>query len=722
MSPPANRRTRGSADLPGSPAPAVGSSAPVAGAAPGAPPAAAPAESSSAATAPAAGRLALTLTNLPSRLPVTFFWAALVVCVAVMLGMFRPVVVLPAIGLVVALTWRILPERVPATREFRSGAAWALGLAVAWVLVNVAFAGEVLLVQRDPGFLTLEGFWLTTHADPSIPIRTAADVAERVPDVQVISDAFWRFGDEIHAQGAKTVPGLLAMVGWVLGVRGVLVGNLLIGALGLLAVYDVARRLISPRWALVPVAALALSTPMVYFSRSAFTEPTNIVLTFGGLAVLWGAFRDPRLSRFALGGAMVGATALSRIDGAAVSAGLILGLGVVAAVSAPEHRRTRIWGLITAAAASLLMVGLGYLDLALHSAGYLEDHRSLYVQLIGLLVACLAAVGGLIVALRWTRLRGWLVARRATLGTAAAVLVVASAILLASRPLWLTMRLIVPGSAQEWFIAAAQRVAGVAVDGTRSYDEATVTWLYWYLGPITLVLGVAGAALLLRRSIVGWRPEVLVLLATLGIPAMLYLIRPAITPDQVWAMRRFLPAVIPAALLMAGWTLPRIHRAAKARWQRIGAGLLVAGVLLPPLATWGTLIVTTEYGGRADQVATVCQAVTGRPVVVVRDAGPPWLPTLRIMCDVDVVEVGPRASAEELAEIREVWGEDVLVLTDARQLVPWSGAWPDPWLSTRMARWPHSLYPSRSPIRFTSEVWIATVEQDGSVTPLAPPG
>jgi hypothetical protein len=674
------------------------------------------------ATQPVAGRFGRVVTNLPSRLPVVFFWAALVVCLAVLLGAFRPLVVLPALMLVVALTWRMLPERLPATVEFRRGAAWALGMAVVWVLVNLAFAGEVLLVQRDPGFLALEGVWLTTHADPSIPIRSAAELSAQVPDAQVFSDAFWRFGDEIHAQGAKTVPGLLAMLGWVLGLRGVLVANLLIGGLGLLAVYDVARRLIGPRWGLVPVATLALSTPMIYFSRATFTEPTNIVLTFGGLAVLWSAFRDHRLSRFALGGAMVGATALSRIDGAAVSAGLILGLGVVAAVSGPADRRRRIRGLLVATAASLAMVGLGYLDLALHSAGYLEDHRTLYVQLLGMLAACLVAVAALVVVLRWGRLRSWLAARRGVLGSIAAGLVVAAAVMLASRPLWMQWHLIEPGSGQAWFIAAAQKAAGDAVDGTRSYDEMTVTWLGWYLGPLTLVLAVAGTALLVRRSIVGWRPEILVLLATLGVPALLYLIRPAITPDQIWAMRRFLPAVIPAALLMAGWTLPRIHRAARSRWQRIGAWALVAGVLLPPLATWGTLVVTTEYGGRADQVGQVCDAVAGTRVVVVREVGPPWLPTLRIMCDADVVEVTGRPTAEELAEIRDAWGGEVLVMTDARQLVPWSTSWPDPWLRTRMARWPHSLYPSYSPIRFTSDVWLGTVGDDGSVTPLPPPG
>ena len=34
-------------------------------------------------------------------------------------------------------------------------------------------------------------------------------------------------------------------------------------------------------------------------------------------------------------------------------------------------------------------------------------------------------------------------------------------------------------------------------------------------------------------------------------PALLYLWRPTITPDQVWAARRFLPAVFPAVILLA---------------------------------------------------------------------------------------------------------------------------------------------------------------------------
>ena len=142
--------------------------------------------------------------TLPSGVPTVFFWAALVVCVTTILGVFRPLVVLPVLGVVVALTWRLTPDPVPATRAHRVGALWALALVAAWTLVNLVWAGEILLVQRDPGFLTLEGVWLTTHSDPAIPIRSAAEVADQVTGVRVISDAFWLFGDELPSCSVTT--------------------------------------------------------------------------------------------------------------------------------------------------------------------------------------------------------------------------------------------------------------------------------------------------------------------------------------------------------------------------------------------------------------------------------------------------------------------------------------------------------------------------------------
>ncbi len=671
---------------------------------------------------PTSGLLWRWIVAAPSRLPLVLFWAAIVVSLAALLGVFRPLVVLPALGVVTMVTWRFSATPVTTSAAHRLGAASALGLAAAWLLVNLPFTGEVLLVQRDPGFLTLQGAWLMENADPAVPTGSAAEVAGQVLGARVSSDAFWEVGDVLQAQGAKTFPALIAVVGWGSGLRGLLMANLLIGAVALLAVFDVARRFIGPLWGLVPTGALALTTPMIYFSRSAFTEPTNIVLTFGGLAVLWGAARDPRPWRFALGGAMIGSTALGRIDGAAVSAGLILGLGAVAAWSSGADRRTWTRGLLLAAGMALLMVGLGYVSLERTSTGYLADHRDLYVQLIGLVAACVVVALAGVRALHWQPLRRWLAARRQSLGTVAMWSVGLLVVALASRPLWMTAHHFEGRPNYMAFIASAQKAAGQPVDGTQSYDEATVTWLFWYLGPVALVLAAAAAALLARRCVVGRRPELLLMLVTLGVPSLLYLLRPSITPDQVWAMRRLLPAVIPAVLLLAGWTLPRIVRASAAGWRRAAAWVLVASVLVAPLVTWGSLVVTTEYGGRVEQVQQVCDTVRARPVVVVREYGPPWLPTVRIMCGSDVVEVRGPTDAGTLAALRDAWRGEALVLTDVGELVPWGPAGqPEPWLRLAMARWPHSLFPSGSPVRFRTDLWIASIDADGTVTPVPSP-
>ena len=660
------------------------------------------------------------LVALPSRLPVLFFWTSLVVALAILLEVFTPWVVLPATAGIAALTWRWVPDRLPATRAAVEGAGWALGLVVLWLAANAWFVGQILLVQRDPGFLTLAGIWLREHADPDIPLRTAAEVAARLPDVSPTSDAFWRSGDDIYAQGAKTFPGLIAMAGWVAGQPGVLAGNLLIGALALLAVYDVGRRLLGPGWALLPMGALALSTPMIYFSRSPFTEPTNIVLTFGGLAVLWGAFRGARMWPFALGGAMVGASALSRIDGAAVAAGLVVSLAVVAAGTQDRvTRRYRVRGFLVGSAAAGAMVLLGYLDVRVHSTAYLADHAWLYGPLVAMLGASFVAALALVVLTRWAAIPRWLAAHARILGAAAAIGTLAVCALLALRPLFWQRNGIEPGSSQAWFIAAMQQAAGVAVDATRSYDEMTVVWLAWYLGPLTVALAAVGAALLARRAVVDRRPELLAVLVILAVPSLLYLVRPSITPDQIWAMRRFLPAVLPAALLCAAWLLQTIVVAGRRRWQRAGGWLAAGLMLLAPVATWGTLVTTAEYGGRAHELAQLCPLVEGRTVVVVRGADPPLLPTLRILCDADVVEVPAPVGRDDLARIRRAWGGgDLLVVSMSAEAV---GGLPEvPTLSTPMARWPHSLTPSFSPIRFTSRLWVAEVAPDGSVSEVPP--
>ncbi|NTW41586.1 MAG: hypothetical protein HGA44_17185, partial [Cellulomonadaceae bacterium] len=431
------------------------------------------------------------LCSAPDRIALVLFWTALVVSLTVLAGQFRPVVVAPSLIVVIIATWRLTPSERPATTPNVLGALAAVIAACAWLIMNVPYASRFVVVTRDPGFLTLQGLWLTTHASPQIPVGSALEAQDLIADAHVWTGAFPVFDGYLYAQGAKLLPGLLALGGWFTGPPGVLAGNLVIGAVGLLAVYAFSRRLVGPWWALLPMVALGASMPMIAFSRAAYTEPLTMCLVFAGLTMSWSAFETRTWWRHALAGAMIGATALARIDGPATAIGLVAGMGLVAAAPLAWRQRSRQQAALAAAGlGAAVMVLLGYVDLRWNSPGYLAD---LADELTLLTVALTAtAVAALVLTLprRWNPLRQLVLHRRSQLGWAAVAAVSLAAIVLLSRSWWLPGQHTDIGSAYAQVVGGLQEREGLAIDPSRSYDDWSVRWLAWYYG--WPMVGLAG--------------------------------------------------------------------------------------------------------------------------------------------------------------------------------------------------------------------------------------
>ena len=135
---------------------------------------------------------------------------------------------------------------------------------------------------------------------------------------------------------------------------------------------------------------------------------------------------------------------------------------------------------------------------------------------------------------------------------------------LISRPLWMVGHHIALGTGYDRLIGGLQRHECLAFEPTRSYDELSVTWLSWYYGWPLVLLAFAGLALIARSAIRSRDPRYLILLTVIAAPSALYLWRVSVTPDLVWAMRRFLPVTIPGFLLAATITLVALW--SKTRW------------------------------------------------------------------------------------------------------------------------------------------------------------
>ena len=198
------------------------------------------------------------------------------------------------------------------------------------------------------------------------------------------------------------------------------------------------------------------------------------------------------------------------------------------------------------------------------------------------------AAGAAAVPARHSLLVSRLMSRAAVVGAVAAAV---GFLVLLSRPWWYQSH----GATDIPLIGGLQGAEGSPVDGTRTYAEASFQWVSWYYGWPVVIVGIGG---LLAWLVLGARSrstQLLWLSALLLPSAALYLAEPSIVPDQIWAMRRFLPVVVPGLLLASVWVARQLF--GRGRVGMVLAGLLTLSVLVFPLPTTYPLFRAADDAG-----------------------------------------------------------------------------------------------------------------------------
>lgn len=455
-------------------------------------------------------------------------------------GAFEPLLALPLMLLVAGVVWwRWELPLAAAGREARLAGIAAVVVVAIVAGVNGRLSAQHLLVERDPGVYTVTAQWLSEHGD--LQVATSRDDFGAIPELGYGAPGFnvGGRGNHLEPQFMHFLPAVLAVGGWVGGWDLLMATTAVLGALALLMVYLFAARFMRPAFAIGAMVALGVSLPQVYFSRDSYSEPLVQILLFGGLWALWEATERPSRSGSFMAGLLLGATFTARID--ALMALLILSgflvLGLIhnrarpGAQRTPSHPGLFVAGLVPPAAVAAA-------DLWVIDPFYVEDLSGEVVPLVvGLVVM---SVAGALVALRGG--------------------------VLAPAVAWLGRH----RTQVAWILAALTCAVGV-------YGAVDRPWLVWYLGPVPVVLGFLGLALGWREALVGrdrW-PLVAFLMLVL-LTATVYLLRPSIANEQIWAVRRLLPVVIPGVLIGAFLLLDL----AWTRWRSSAAVARPALVLL----------------------------------------------------------------------------------------------------------------------------------------------
>jgi hypothetical protein len=554
---------------------------------------------------------------------------AVVGLILAMIGLFNGVVALAVALLIAPAVARLWPKHQASEPR---AAWWLAGLVAAVSIVgNAAFPAEQFIGGRDGGTYLATAAWLSSEGELLLDARVGPFA--RDAELEFGGPGFYDSRDDgrLSPQFLHGFPVVAASVDSVGGDSGLIRANALLAGIALLVVFGFARLLLGGWLALLVQVTLGTNLVFGFYARAPFSEILAMLFIFGGLWVLWEAFAQRSARGGLLAGLLIGASLLTRIDS------LVLLISVLIILSYHQRRpaaEAAERAVARAALRGLLpMLLLALVDLAIVTPDYLANQRRNVVPIFVALVLVVAADG---LAGRWLAKAAdkiptpW---RNRAAWVASGIVGVFAVFVYFVRPF-------VQEVAGSPYLRLAMDSAELAAGEARLFSENSARWLGWYLGPAAAIAGLAGWATLTRRILTGRDKAALAFLALFSAMGVLYIWRPSINPDHIWAMRRFLPVVIPGIIILAALIVRLLWRLRSKRLRvpgRTAAAVLTVLIVGGGLAVSVPLADLHEFDGLGHDVRTGCALMGADAAVLIVDAssntaGQVLSPTFRAHC------------------------------------------------------------------------------------------
>jgi len=552
----------------------------------------------------------------------------------------------------------------------------ALAVAALNVLWHGLNASQHAQINRDGGLYLNAGKWISSHG--TLNLEPLAGPFAHNDAIVVTSTHMQLHGSHLEFDLSHMLAALLAEAHSLGGNRFMFLFVPFVSGFALLAYYLLATRLIEhPVAALGAMVTLSLLMPQVSFSRDSTTEIPLQLMLFTAVWLLC----DPRTARargsaFTVG-LLLGIAPALHLESLVFLLGLPLVLGLLRLHTRRRERHDLTRGIRSALAGVAVGLVVAAFDLVRWNRAYLSRVDGDLVRLVILLAVSVGIAFAVVRIVRRTRLLQ-LVDRLRPNGAIVAGIVVAAVGFAA----WLVRPNVEKTHAgHSAVVAYVQRIEHLTLDPTRHYAELSMRWVSWYVGPLTLTIAIVAAALLtaaLVRGGVRLPVKVATLMFTPGV--LLFLWRPTIAPDQVYAARRFLPGVFPAIILLVFGGLYLFTRGTGSTYasQRFSIAIVVAAIVVAtPLVTINHVSRMTEQRGMFSTITRTCDTLPDDSVVVmipeITSAAYLSVPqTLRSFCNVPVAVMKPPVRVRALLALAGEWraeGKQLWVVSEFAQTI-----------------------------------------------------
>lgn len=470
------------------------------------------------------------------------------------------------------------------------------GLTLAAVLY-LGWPSENILPEHDEGMYINQGIYVANHGSlhPPLPWPDTADSIFSLVDVR--PPGAFDVGDSYTFYFGHLFQVWLAHAYATLGAAGIFRLNGVIGLLSAGLFYALCRRMLKRPLAAVATLLLALNTSQLWLARNSLTEMITQAFITAALLLLVRALEDDSVGDARWAGLFFGLSATVRVDSLLLVPLLFAAHLAMRMVEEPDRRSTRVWlGLYSTA---LPAFALDLVYYVVYSRPYFDVHQAFIWPIC---LAALAAAGVLLVGC--TRMldvvRPWLTSR-AVVTAIGVLLLILSVYAYFIRP----------------YTTAPFFGPGTHLVGQRSYAEDSLVNLAVYLSPPVVWAGIIGWYVALWNAVRSRRAlYILPILVVVLSFALLYLYNPTITPLHYWAIRRFLPVVMPGWILFAAVGVAWIGTRLSLK-PRVALGGLAALFLCVFTARSNALIYNfAEHKGQYKQMQALAAKVPEDEVVL----------------------------------------------------------------------------------------------------------
>lgn len=429
-----------------------------------------------------------------------------------------------------------------------------VGLASAGLLCALA-PSEPINGGRDMAVYTHHAIYMAHHGRLDVPYPEGLGTGQDLPDGWVGFSGVYSTEPTMTVQFGHLFPAWLAQTYGVAGYDGLLRLNSLIVVISGFAVFGVARRWMPGHVAVLATLYLAFNAGQVWVVRNTLTEPLTQLYVWTSFLLLLSSHRLRPVASAAWAGVLLGMSAVVRLDSLVIVPLVIFG-HALARLLADQRRDDLQLPAFYAGALPVFAVAIGY---------YVGFSRPYFEQHIPYLwpIAALTVMGGLTYGVTFIPK---IASRAARIVTMPRTLILGSAAILVLAVFAYFIR---P------FIEPFDRLVRAVAVPPRSFVEEAMRNLGTYLTPPVLWMGVVGWLATTVNAVRDRIVTALPVLIIVGGFSALYFWDQAITPDHFWAIRRFVPIVMPAAVIFAGAVGWFVLAHIRLPWRRIAFGLAV---------------------------------------------------------------------------------------------------------------------------------------------------